>query len=89
MNNKTELHSIDDIISLIERLNINDLNIINEICTNCLGVSFLPVKNGEKKEYYIERLEIYKKRMDEGLELPLFLNAEVPFCVNYYYKGKC
>ena len=84
-----KLNSIDDIINLIDKFNIADMEIINEICTNCLGIGFMPIQIAGKlapKEYYIDRLQIYKKRMDDNLELPYFLNANVPFAITDFYN---
>ena len=84
-----QIHSIEDIINLIDKFNIADMNIINEICANCLKATFMPIQiagHPAPKEYYMERLQIYKKRMDENLELPIFLNANVPFDITDFYN---
>jgi len=86
---EARLNSINDIINLIDKFNINDLNIINEICTNCLGIGFMPIQVAgdiPPKEYYIQRLQIYEKRLNEGLELPSWLNSSVPFQITDFYN---
>lgn len=92
MNTKTELHSIEDIINLIDRLNINDMNIINEICSNCLNARFMPIQtegHPAPKTWYIDKLKLYKYRIDNNLELPSFINGSVPFCLQDFYKPEC